>query len=183
MSKLKITDLKKSLKQLEHKELVQLITDLYKINHDVKDYLSVQFGGEEVLKDLFNNAKKKIQDEFFPDRGMPKMRLTEAKKAITEFKKIAGDSNQVIDLMLFYVEMGTEFTSAYGDIDLKFYNNMLSMFDKVAGACDRDELLYKELKDRLYSCVTMSDGIGWGYHDGLCEIYYSISWDIEEEEE
>jgi hypothetical protein len=183
MAKLKITDLKKSLKQLEHKELVQLIAELYKINTDVKDYLSIQFGGEEVVKELYIKTKKKIQDEFFPDRGMPKMRLSEAKKAITNFKKIAGDSNQVVDLMLFYVEMGTQFTRAYGDIDSQFYSSMLSMYDKVAEECEKNEELYSFLEDRLYSCVSMSEGIGWGYHDVLCDIYYSISWGMEDEEE
>ncbi|PMC35752.1 hypothetical protein CJ195_18415 [Bacillus sp. UMB0899] len=183
MSTLKVAELKKSLKQLEHKELVQLISDLYKMNSDVKDYLSIQFGGGEIVQELYKKAKMKIQDEFFPQRGMPKLRLTEAKKAITDFKKMAGDSDQVIDLMLFYVEMGTEYTNAYGGIDDRFYTSMLSMYDKVAVACDKDEQLYLKLKDRLYSCVSMADGIGWGFHDTLCEIYYSIGWETDEEEE
>ncbi|WP_240510122.1 hypothetical protein [Virgibacillus profundi] len=78
--------------------------------------------------------------------------------------------------MLFYVEVGTEFTNTYGDIDGKFYTSMYSMYDKVVLECEKDENLFKELNDRLYKVVVESDGIGWGYHDGLEERYYSIDW-------
>lgn len=63
--------------------------------------------------------------------------------------------------MLFYVEMRTEFTSTYGDIDEKFYTSMLTMFDKVVDECEKSEELYSLLKDRLYSCIIMTEGIGW----------------------
>jgi hypothetical protein len=182
LANLKITELKQSLKVLEQNELILLITDLYKLNTDVKEYLSAKFGGEEVVNELHKKAKKKIEDEFFPDRGMPELRLSVAKKAITDFKNTTGDSIKAADLMLFYVEMGTKFTSSYGDIDMKFYNSMVSMYDKVAEECEKKEEIYSLLQDRLYSCIPMSEGIGWGYHEALCEIYYSISWVIEEEE-
>ena len=35
--------------------------------------------GEEAIVDLYEKTKKKINDEFFPDRGFGKMRLAEAK--------------------------------------------------------------------------------------------------------
>ncbi|WP_206662954.1 DUF6155 family protein [Anaerobacillus alkaliphilus] len=180
---LKISELKKSLKQLDQKELIQLVVDMSKLNTDVKEFLATKYGGEEVVNELFNKAKKKITNEFFPEKGMPKLRLTEAKKAIADFKKTTGDDMKVADLMLLYVEMGTEFTRSYGDIDWNFYNNMIVMYGKVAGACEKKEELYSLLKDRLYSCVLMSQGTGWGYEDALCEIYYSISWVTEEDDE
>lgn len=180
MANLTITELKKSLKGLDQKELIQLIADLYKVNTDVKDYLSTKFGGEEVVNELYKKAKRKIEDVFSPDGAL---RLSNAKKAITDFKKTTGDSVKVVDLMLFYVEMGTDYTSSFGYIDESFYNSMLSMYDKVAEECEKSEELFLLLDDRLYSCVTMSEGIGWGYHDVLCDIYYSISWVLEEEED
>jgi hypothetical protein len=111
------------------------------------------------------------------------MRLGEAKKEILNFKKLSMDELKTLDLMLFYVELGTEFTNSYGDIDAKFYNSMLSMYDKVVFECDKNEEFYNLFKDRLYSVVQKSEGIGWGYHDGLCEIYYSRDWLDDEEEE
>lgn len=147
----------------------------------MKDYLSSKFLGEEAIDELFKKAKKKINDEFFPDRGHGKLRLSEAKNAIANFKKLTDDHIKTTDLMLFYVELGTEFTSSFGDIDANFYNSMLSMYDKVAMECDQDEELFLHFKDRLYSVVHMSEGIGWGYHDTICDIYYSIEWVAHEE--
>ncbi|HHY74279.1 MAG TPA: hypothetical protein GX497_13855 [Bacillus bacterium] len=109
------------------------------------------------------------------------MRLSEARNAIANFKKITGDQLRTLDLMLFYVEVGTEFTNTYGDIDGKFYDSMVSMYNKVIIECDKDENLFKIFRDRLYAVVEESDGIGWGYHDDLCELYYSLEW-LEDEE-
>lgn len=133
------------------------------------------------MENLFESTKKKINDEFFPDRGFGKMRLSEARNAIANFKKITGDQLRTLDLMLFYVEVGTEFTNTYGDIDGKFYDSMVSMYNKVIIECDKDENLFKIFRDRLYAVVEESDGIGWGYHDDLCELYYSLEW-LEDEE-
>jgi hypothetical protein len=174
--------IKESLKEYDQKELVHIITELYKLNNEVKDYLSSKFLGEEAINELFEKTKKKVKDEFFPARGHGKLRLSEAKNAIANFKKLADDRIKTIDLMLYYVELGTEFTNSFGDIDARFYNNMVSMYDKVAMECDQDEELYLRFKDRLDSVVHMSDGIGWGYHDIICDIYYSIEW-IDNEEE
>ncbi|KKB36281.1 DUF6155 family protein [Bacillus thermotolerans] len=184
MTKLKLTELKKELKTLEQKELIQLISELYKLNKDVQQYLSNKFIGEAAVIDLYEKTKKQISDQFFPDRGYGKLRLNEAKNAISSFKKLSGDPHRTLDLMLFYVEAGTEFSSMYGDIDSKFYDSMLSMYDKVVTACDKDETAFSQLKERLYAVVERSSGIEWGYyHDELCEIYYSMGWALDDEDD
>lgn len=176
MSLLKLNELKNKLKTLDQKELIQLISEIYKVNKDVQHYLSNKFKGEEAIQDLYEQTKKKVNDEFFPERGFGKMRLGEAKKAISNFKKLSLDELKTVDLMLFYVELGTEFTNTYGDIDARFYDSMVSMYDKVVIECNKKEEFFDLFKNRLYSIVEESRGIGWGYHDDLGEIYYSIDW-------
>src|SRR5690625_7650460 len=88
------------------------------------------------------------------------MRLAKAKKAISDFKKLTDDSGKVLDLMLFYVENGTEFTLTYGDIDERFYGSMESMYEKVVVACEKDEKLFNKFKDQLYTIVLETSGIG-----------------------
>lgn len=175
-TKLKVPELKKKLKELEVKDLIQTVADLYKMNQEVKDFLNVKFIGEKVVQELFERAKKEIEHEFFPETGFGKMRLAKAKKAITDFKKLTGDFEKVIDLMLFYVERGTKFTNTYGDIDERFYSSMESMYKKVAIACDKDEKLFVKFKPRLYAIVLETNGMGWGYHDYLFDVFHSISW-------
>ncbi|WP_433745251.1 DUF6155 family protein [Falsibacillus pallidus] len=180
---IKITDLKKQLKSLDQRDLITLIADLYKLNSDVKDYLSSKFAGEEAHVELHEKARVQIRNEFFPDRGHGKLRLTEAKKAITTFKKLVDDPARTLDLMLYYVELGTEFTNAFGDIDMTFYNSLVSMYDKAAMECDKDVALVATFKDRFYRVVRESEGIGWGYPMAIEEIYYSMGWDEEEIDE
>ena len=182
MTLLKVTELKKELKELNEKELIQIIAELYKMNKDVQHYLSNKFGGEAAIEDLYEKTKKKIKDEFFPDRGFGKMRLGEAKKAITNFKKLSSDTVRTIDLMLYYVELGTEFTNTNGDIDERFYDSMNSTYDKVIEECNKNEEYYKIFKDRLYGVIKDSSGLGWGYHDALCDSYYALDWLDDEDE-
>ncbi|MCG3087289.1 DUF6155 family protein [Sporosarcina cyprini] len=176
MKKLKVSELKKHLNLLDKKMLIEMMVEIHKNNKSVQDYFAVKFSGESAVADLVERAKSEIKNEFFPERGHGKLRLAVAKKAISDFKKLTGDEEQTVDLMLYYVELGTEFTATYGDIDLPFYNSMLSMYEKVVDFCEGDSTAGKHLEERLYRVVRMSDGIGWGYHDGLCNLFYSISW-------
>jgi len=171
---IKLNELKKELKGLNEKELTQLIVELYKMNTDAEQLLSIKFLGDEASEALFLKSKKQISDEFFPDRGDGKLRLKEAKKSISNFKKMTNDLNRTVDLMLYYVEIGTEFTNTYGDIDERFYTSMESMFEKVVNECIKNEDLYVLFKDRMYTVVEDTDGIGWGYHDTLSYLYFSM---------
>lgn len=115
---------------------------------------------------------------FFQKRGFGKLRLSNAKKAISDFKKICFNEDKLLDLMIFYVEMGVEFTNQYGDIDERFYNSIESMYESVMKKINdkNDRALFLKFRDRLLSIVDNTDGIGWGFHDALCGIYYDLKW-------
>ncbi|MBM4761359.1 hypothetical protein GNT69_03525 [Bacillus sp. B15-48] len=180
---IKINDLKKELKELNQKQLIQLIVDLYKANKEVKQLLSTKFNGEEAVEVLFQEAKQKVKNEFFPERGDGKLRLTVAKKAILDFKKLTNDQMRTVDLLLYYVEMGTDFTDSFGDIDESFYNNMITMYDKVISACAADETFYHAFEERLYKVVELAERIGWGYGDAIADLYYTVYYSMEDEQE
>ncbi|WP_404450987.1 DUF6155 family protein [Virgibacillus necropolis] len=176
VNKIKIPEMKKQLKEFSQKELIGLVSDIYKLNQDVQHYLSVKFLGEETIIGLFENAMREIKYEFFPDKGFGKMRLAKARGAITNFKKLTNDHHRTIELMVFYVETGTKFTTTYGDIDERFYDSMCSMYNKVVTECEKDKKLFYDFNDRLYAIVVETEGMGWGYHDELSYMYHSISW-------
>jgi len=180
--KIKVSDLKKQLKQYNQKELVEVIVEMFKNNKDVQNFLSSKFLGDEAIEALFAQARKKVENEFFPDRGHGKLRLAEAKKEINAFKKATNDQKRTVDLMLFYVEQGVEFTNSFGDISEGFYTSIIKMFDQVAEECDRDEELYKAFSARLYNVVTEAPE-GWGFQEALWDSYYTIGWVIDEEDD
>ncbi|MDF2859216.1 MAG: Plasmid pRiA4b ORF-3-like protein [Neobacillus sp.] len=48
--KIKISELKRHLKEYDQTELIQLIVELSKINKDVQNYLSSKFLGDEAVE-------------------------------------------------------------------------------------------------------------------------------------
>ncbi|WP_041580772.1 DUF6155 family protein [Bacillus sp. 1NLA3E] len=181
--KIKISELKRHLKEYDQTELIQLIVELSKINKDVQNYLSSKFLGDEAVEELFTFARKQIQNEFFPEKGHGKLRLSDAKKTIKTFEQTTGDKQRTVDLMLFYVELGVEFTNTYGDIDASFYTNVGNMYEKVVSICDDEEEYYHTFAGRLEKVVRDTVDVGWGFHDYFCDCYYSLQWLDDEEDE
>ncbi|MEM9272951.1 MAG: DUF6155 family protein [Cyanobacteria bacterium P01_F01_bin.143] len=168
-TKINLTILKKQLKTRSQEELIRDIAELFKRFQPVKDYYQIQLYPEE-QKQVAAKYKKIIKDEFFPARGYGRAKLSVAKKAITEYKKVNQTSVGLVDIMLFYVEQGVKFTNAYGDIDEPFYISMEGMYEKAV-----KEIVKYRLKDnfqkRCQKIVLDTSGMGWGFHDALSEIY------------
>ena len=129
--------------------------------------------GDDVLNSLLKHYKKIVSDEFFPDRGFGKLRLSKAKKALSDFKKICTDEERILDLMVHYVEMGVEFTNTYGDINENFYYSLESVFTSVIDMLGKvkDGKTIEKFQPRLKAIVDGTGGIGWGFHDYLSDLY------------
>ena len=84
--------------------------------------------------------------------------------------------------MLYYVECGVRFTNDFGDIDENFYISMEKMFDQTLALLKKEDIL-DQFNDRASKILTDTDGMGWGFFDSLCEIYYNYYEVIEDNEE
>ena len=173
---LSITKIKQNLKTYNQGELIAIIADCYKLSDTVKKYFDMLFDSENAANKLIEETKAAILKEFFPAHGFGKLRLAQAKKAITEFNKLSNDKVKSIDLMLYYVELGVDFTNTYGDISEAFYNSMESMYMNVIKklTSENESGLYLQFKERLHAIVTNTSGIGWGFQDNLLDIYCGL---------
>ncbi|WP_163971825.1 DUF6155 family protein [Oceanobacillus halotolerans] len=162
-----VTELKKALRDLDEKELTTIIVEAYKKSDDVKQLLSVKFNREQMVQTLFETYKKQIEDEFFPTRGKPKLRLSYAQKAISNFRKMAEDEERTFELMMIYVENGVKFTNTFGDINAPFYGSMVTMYSKLMDKCLRYPAFYTKYKKRLEAIVDDAEGTGWGFPEAL----------------
>jgi len=172
-----LTDLKKELKKLDKKKLIDLITDLYKKNKSVKEFLDFYTSPNE--KELFNKYRDKVFEAFYPKRGFG-LKLTDGKKAISEFKKFEPSTKLIADLMLFYVETGVDFTNDFGDIDENFYSSLEKIYVEALTLMRNNDLLEK-FANRAGKIIEETSGIGWGFHDYLADVYFDFYPDYIEE--
>lgn len=176
--KLTKSALNKHLKQLSNNQLIDLVKSCYGASKDMEKFLAVRILGEEAVESLFQEYRKKIEKEFFPKQGFGKLRLQEAKNAISEFERLTENVKYSLELKLIYVENGVDFTLNYGDIDERFYYSVASMYADIIDQVNEDETaeLFDEYEERIEAIVLKTEGIGWGFHDHLAELHAQIRW-------
>lgn len=170
MKKIHLKDLKQYLNQKSKEELINEISDLFGEFENVKDYYATKINPDNA-KQVLQKYKDIIKKEFFPSRGFGKARLSVARNAISDFKKVTNSKKELADIMIFYVEIGVEYTNTYGDIDESFYNSMENMYEKALKYIF-DQGLQEQFIDRCEKIVKDTSGIGWGFHDTLGDMYY-----------
>jgi hypothetical protein len=166
---IKLGILKGYLKQVSREQLADDIAELFTKFEPVRDYYQTKLLPEDNTH-VIEKYKAIIKNEFFPARGFGEARLSVARKAISDYRKICRTKSLLADLMLFYVEQGVQFTTAYGDIDEPFYNSMESMFEKAVEFIVEYEL-QEAFEARCRQIVSDTSEMGWGFHDQLSDIY------------
>ena len=172
---MKLAELKKKLVVFEKKELIGLVFELAKLRKDNMVWLETKFQDPEDIQKSVEHYKKKISCGFYTRSGDLNIRLSEAKKAISDFKKASKDRESLIDLMVFYAETGTDVTIIYGDMYEQFYYSLECMYWDTVELLNKleDKNLIEKFRPRLKAMVTKTNGMGWGYHDTLSDIYYN----------
>jgi hypothetical protein len=169
MGNLKITDLKKYLNNKNKEELLQEILTITKNFKEVKEYYNLKINPESE-KATLEKYKKIVNNEFFPDRGFGKMKYSVVSDAIKEFQNLSNLPENIAELMLFYAEIGVEFTNTYGDIDEKFYNNIEKAYDNALEYIQKSNL-ESMFKERASKIQYEASDIGWGFGDYMGELY------------
>ena len=166
---MKINDLKQYLNTRSKEQLIAEIGDIFSKIDSVKDYyqgkLNLGYSAE-----VGEKYKSIIKHEFFPVRGFGRAQLSVARNAVSDYRKVSASKFGVADVMLYYVEMGVQFTNAYGDIDEAFYNSMESMYERAVKYIVQHGL-QGQFAERCCKIVTDTSEIGWGFHDGLSCTY------------
>jgi hypothetical protein len=116
----------------------------------------------------WNGIGARSSSNSTPSRGFGKLKLAEARKAIRDYRRATGDLEGTIDLMLTYVETGTQFTREFGDINEAYYNSLESVLHEMTQLLRKeDPALYPQFRERIQRLDTHADHIGWGYRDYL----------------
>ena len=161
--------IKNHLQQFSKDELIAQIIELSKKYKEVKAYYDFTINPDS------NNAKeeaKKMIEKNIDTKVNGLLKLGEARNAIAAFKKLKPTEIDIIDVMLFFVECGINYTNEFGDIHEQFYISIEGMFED---ACKkiRKENAENFFKKRCSKMVSDTENIGWGFHDQLTDYYYT----------
>src|SRR5712692_8044584 len=159
-------DVKTVLAQQSALELLQLMRDLYALRPENKDFIHARFLSTEATLQPYKTI---IRESLYPDGTYDEpIQLARARKAISDYKKATKDTHGTLELMVYYVECGTECTVDFGDIDAWFYESLASMFAQVVQTLQQSgQDMTDRFLPRLEAIVHQARGIGWGYYDDL----------------
>ncbi|MCA1789907.1 MAG: DUF6155 family protein, partial [Thioalkalivibrio sp.] len=106
-------EFRKHLQGLSQEQLVNHLLHLGESFKDVQAYLQnvVHPADDETVRARYRQI---VENEFLPARRYGKARLAVARKAVTDYKKVAASVEGPADLMLAYVEIGVKYARAYG---------------------------------------------------------------------
>jgi hypothetical protein len=166
------SDVKAQLTKLDARQLVNLVADLYRLSKENQAFLH---GRLAVVEDPLEFYKKIVDECMYPDIHKNKpIQISRAKKAISDYSKAVDDALGEAELMTFFVEQGNAFTLEYGDMDESFYGALNLMYRRAIEKVGSLPAVHRDsFKERLEAIMRSSATIGWGYHDGLRDDYYS----------
>ena len=169
-----------SLEKLTKESLTSLIIDLASLRKENKEWLELKLGGNADMPKSLAYFKNKIHSSIFNGR---KPNLKEARKAISDFRKILDDKESILDLMIYYVEAGIELGMEYGDMYEQFYTSMETMFIDVVKRLNstKNPALEDKFKLRLKR-IAENATEGWGHKDTLEDWYEMLGKEMTEYE-
>lgn len=169
-------EIKKRLKGKPEKELLSIISNCYKLSNEVKYFLTCEISeSDEELERVFAELKGKMSSIIWAKarNGMPLgPNLKEARKIVTDVKKLTKDPITIIEFMLLYVEHGIDFTCEYGDMWESYYISVENMLDTAVKMILKNAILLDkdEYGDRIDEMVERTSRMGWGFNESLTDI-------------
>lgn len=161
-------NVKSKLSGTPPEQLMATIHELWDLSTQNKEYINAKFNAQKNAH-VLAKYKERIRHPFFPKRGFGSLELRPAKSAIAEYYKATKDTAGKLELLLYYVECGTEFTNEYGDIDERFYNSLESALTQFTDICKDKPNLISPFVSRLQDLKKNTENIGWGYGDFVCD--------------
>ncbi len=164
------TDIRRRLVHTDMDYVVGIVKALFYFSKENRTFIASRLFPETDWSALLEKYRKQIKDAVFPSPAH-RIRLGDARKAIRAYRKATSDLAGTAELMLVYVESGTDCAQNYGMDYESFYTSLESMLNDLLDLlCDeRNRRILERLHERVRDLEQSASDIGWGYGDYVSE--------------
>lgn len=186
----KKVSIKSLINDLERNELIEVILELTKISKRNEQFIKMflQGSNSEHREKIVLEAKEKLKLMFFGRNGFPRdnINLKEAREFVLQHSKILKEHpDSIIDLKLYYVELGIDIIEEYGEMNESFHSSICTMLANCCSDLFHNDKYYPDFANRLNDLISNTESVGWGIHEFFVEniIDLECQLGIDEDEE
>jgi hypothetical protein len=160
------TDVKAKLAGFDRAALLGLIQSLYSAHKGNQKFLHARFG---LAEDVLEPYKETIDRWLWPDLFRKQdTSVSQAKRAISDYKKAVGDPEGLAELMVFYCERGAGFCSDIASDDEGYFDALVRMFEQALKMANALSVEHRDnLMNRLDRVRVISHKVGYGVGDSM----------------
>jgi phenylalanyl-tRNA synthetase alpha subunit len=181
----KKANIKSLIKDLEKEELIEVIVELSKVSKQNDQFIRmfIQGSNKENVESSITDAKKKIETVFFDNGNLrEQVNLSLARSFISEYSKLLKDfPYAIIEIKLYYVELGIAVINKVDEAESSFYNSIASMFRDVCNSILKNSTYYSLFSERFIEINESTRNIGYGFHDFIIEQINDLKYRMENE--
>src|SRR5213594_457240 len=168
------TYIKTKLEAFDKNGLVGLVHDLYEANTANRRFLQARLLPSPSALEKY---RRLVADAVFPDPfSRRRVSLRDATAAITEYRRSTGDLAGTVDLMLTFIEAGTEQAADLGYGDEDYFSALEHKVDAVAKSWSAlPAEVHASASARLDWVRKRAKAIGWGYGDYVDDVVACLS--------
>jgi len=160
------TDVKAKLAAFDRTSLLDLVHHLYTAHKDNQAFLHARFGlGQDVLEPYKKTIDRWLWPDMFRNQDTS---VSQAKRAISDYRKAIGDPAGLAELMVFYCEQAAGYCRDVGYQDEGYFDALVRMFEQALQSANT--LLsngWDGLIARLDRVREISHAFGYGVGDDM----------------
>lgn len=166
---------KAHLAGMDRAGLVALIHNLYDASADNRNFLHSRF---DLGASPITPYKEMIRWALSP--GITSHRdpsPSQARRVLADYKKAAGETPELVELMVYYCEEAVWLPSQFGYVDEALFNALIRVFGDAAKRIQSvpDEKLRRSFAQRLDEVCVAADAFGYGVADSLEDLMESYN--------
>ena len=167
-------DVRTDLEKFDRKSLLGLVHNLYDASSANRRFLHARLLPSPNSVDKY---RRLVSDAVFPDPfSRRRVSLRDATAAITEYRRSTGDITGTVDLMLTFIEAGTEQAADLGYGDDPYFSALENKVDAVAKSWSQlPATAQAQAATRLARVRERAKDIGWGYGDYLDDVVAGLT--------